>query len=150
MRRTLLLTAVLVALAMAGAQAENYQVWLNNEASYHAIVATAACTTNALAMPNLPDQAVWFNLYTVGSSADSAGVTVTYQVSDLKDHWPTTWTNIGSFYGNLVDTMRTASQRFGEQYYPTVSRFIRFKFTGVAANSDSTYVDSLRVCGFHY
>jgi len=149
MTKHLTILLVLVAMASAVPTVDTHiQTWGSN-AVYHSINATAACTTDLFQMENMPEQAVWFNLYTSAYGSDSAVVVISYQVSDVKNHWPKTWTSLGTFYSDLVDSMRTASQRFGYQYYPLVSRYVRFKAEGAATNAATTFIDSLIISGYH-
>lgn len=154
----LVLTALAVAaLAIAiGGTIETQYLYtdVTNKRLYKSLNGAEACTTAAKLVDIYPYQSIGLNLYVSANDGDSAMVVVEYQLTDYVNstgvgHWPVAWTAIDTFYGSPNDTLRSAAQRWtAVQYYPPVSRYIRFRAYGLSGNDSLTVIDSFGISGY--
>jgi len=124
------------------------QYWLpvvmNDSSATKNIPATGACTTVAI-LTTKGFKALYWNQYTKGGTADSSIISVGVQFSDTKHFGKTLDTIFSSCVTFVPDTNRDGAVRFGGQFDADVSRYLRFIYWGVTGNSDSVWVDSMRL-----
>ena len=147
--KCLAVLACLIAVSLASSTVGDYiQRFTSGATTNHAINATGSCSTDVADVSNTPYVSLWSNLYVTALGSDSARVIRMYRVSDFKGHFPKAWKTIDTVFCLLTDTLRTQSSRSGAPFFPVVSRYIQFKFTGMAGNSALTVIDSIGLCGY--
>lgn len=148
MKRAGLIVGLLAVIALADPVVNRRLLTFNNGSAQHVVTATGACTTTAISIGEFPFVSLFGQVYTNTNTGDSAAVDIFYQVGDTRKRFlPQLDTVKVGIFGLPDDTLRTRSTIFGAELYPPVSMFLRFIVRGRSENGDSTYVDSLALCG---